>query len=178
MTLDSLNRWLSLMANIGVLIGILFLAIEFRQNSEYMALQLEFEQPTQKIFDINRDLQNPETARIVAKSIERPGELTFHEGLVASSFVLNMLNEWEDRYLIQKTGLKGEIHWQTHIEENIEWALGSQFAVEVYKSNVEAFEDEFVEYVDGLLPEISQQATHWWWMSLKANFQVPDSTED
>lgn len=32
MSLDSLNRWLTLLANIGVIAGIVFLAIEVRQN--------------------------------------------------------------------------------------------------------------------------------------------------
>lgn len=34
MTLDSINRWLTLAANLGVLAGIVFLGFEIRQNSE------------------------------------------------------------------------------------------------------------------------------------------------
>jgi hypothetical protein len=32
--LDGLNKWLSLVASFGVLVGIVFLALEIRQNSE------------------------------------------------------------------------------------------------------------------------------------------------
>ena len=39
MDTDRLNRWLTLGANVGVLLGIAFLAIELRQNNELLAAQ-------------------------------------------------------------------------------------------------------------------------------------------
>ena len=40
MEADTINQWLSLAANIGVLAGIIFLAIEVRQNSKNLAAQV------------------------------------------------------------------------------------------------------------------------------------------
>jgi len=34
MSMDNLNKWLTLFANIGVIAGIFFLGIELRQNSK------------------------------------------------------------------------------------------------------------------------------------------------
>lgn len=39
MNFDQLNRWLTLVANIGVIAGIVFLAYELRQNNELMAAE-------------------------------------------------------------------------------------------------------------------------------------------
>jgi len=175
---DRINRWLTLAANVGVLVGIVFLALEIRQNSDHLALQLEFAQPTQKIFEINRDLMNPAVARVFAKAIEDPSELTFEEGLIASSLIINFLNEWEDRYLIHKAGLVGEIDWRRHIRENIEWTLGSRFAMEVYKSNRGAFEPEFVEYIDSLLGEVSDNGTYLWWTNTLSKFRDQQSADN
>jgi len=168
---DRLNRWLTLAANVGVLVGIVFLALEIRQNSDHLALQLEFDQPTQKIFEINRDLMDSGVASVLAKAIETPEELTFEEGLVAASFVMNNLNEWEDRYLIHKAGLAGVVDWQRHIRENIHWTLGNRFAMEIYTSNRSAFEAEFVEYVDSLVGEVSNKATYLWWTDMQSKFR-------
>lgn len=170
MSSDRINRWLTLAANVGVLVGIVFLALEIRQNSDHLALQLEFAQPTQKVFEMNRDLMDPVVATILAKAIETPAELTFEEGLVAASFVLNALNEWEDRYLIHEAGLAGVVDWQRHIRENIEWTLGNRFAKEIYLSNRGAFETEFVEYVDSLLDEVSDKGTYLWWTNIHSKF--------
>jgi len=161
-----------------VLVGIVFLALEIRQNSNHLALQLEFAVPTQKIFEINRDLMNPSVAGILAKAVETPAELTFEEGLIASSFFLNALNEWEDRYLLHRAGLDGVVDWRRHIRENIGWTLGNRFAQAVYDSNRDAFETEFVEYVDTMLAEVSEDGTYSWWTTTQAKFRDQRSVVD
>lgn len=40
MNMDSLNKWLSLASNIGVIIGIVFLGVEMNQNSQLMRIQI------------------------------------------------------------------------------------------------------------------------------------------
>ena len=49
MNLDSLNRWLTLAANIGVLIGLLLLVAELNQNSDLMRAQIFNERAAQGI---------------------------------------------------------------------------------------------------------------------------------
>lgn len=39
MTMDKLNQWLTLLANVGVIAGIVFLGIEIRQNTEMIQSQ-------------------------------------------------------------------------------------------------------------------------------------------
>ncbi len=43
---DRLNRWLTLGANLGVLVGIIFLAAEIRQNSDLARLQFAEDRQT------------------------------------------------------------------------------------------------------------------------------------
>ena len=136
-------------------------------------MQLEF-QTTQKIYENNRDLQDPEKARIFSKAITNPGELSLDEGIVAASMVINFLNEWEDRYWIDRAGLTEALDWQRHIRENIEWTLGSRFAIETYRSNKGAFEAEFTDYVDSLLEGVATDGTVTWWTDLQAEIQSPE----
>ena len=42
MNLDSLNKWLMLVANLGVVAGIILLAVELRQNNELLDTQVDF----------------------------------------------------------------------------------------------------------------------------------------
>ena len=174
MSNDRLHRWLTLAANVGVLIGIVFLALEIRQNSRHLALQLEFSEPTQKIFENNRALMEPSTAGAFAKAVSNPSELTLDEALIAGSLVLNYVNEWEDRYLLDQAELAGEIDWRRHVRENIDWTLGSSFAKEMYRGNRGAFEAEFAEYIDGLLDDVSDDGTYAWWTNLHAQLEAGD----
>ena len=155
---DRLKSWLTLGANFAVLLGIVFLAIEIRQNSEHLALQLEFE-ASQKIFENNRDLQEPNKALVFSKALNSPSEMTMDEGLIAASMVLNLTNEWEDRYFIFESGLISDSEWKRHVSQNIDWTLGSPFAKLVWEKNKSSFEPEFAEFVDGLLPNVADDAT-------------------
>ncbi len=174
---DRLNKWLTFGANIAVLIGILFLAIEIRQNSEHLALQLEF-QAAQKIFENNRDLQDPNKALIFSKALTQPAELTLDEGWVASSIVLNMMNEWEDRFFIYESGLISDSEWKRHIRDNIDWTLGNLFAKKIWQLNKSAFEPKFAEYVDSLLINVDDNGSISWWTDMQSEFQNAEISKD
>ena len=172
-----LGQAITILANIGVLAGIVALIVEIDQNSDHLALQLEF-QANQKLFELNRELQDPVRAEIFAKAITNPDELSFGDGLVATTIVLNMINEWEERYWIERAGLTSQLGWKRHVQENIEWVLGSHFAIEAYKSNRGAYEDELVEYVDVLLDQVDPNGTSRWWTELQSSLQSGASEND
>ena len=71
MKLDKLNSWLTLLANLGVILGIIFLALEVRQNEETLRLQYELALLDSNSLEVSRFselrrlwLQNPELLKI------------------------------------------------------------------------------------------------------------------
>ncbi len=124
---DRVNSWLSLISSVAILAGLVLVAIELNQNTDQLRLQLVF-QTTQKLFENNRDLLGDNPTPTIAKSITNPEDLTYVEFLLASSFVLNGLNEWEDRFFIHEKGLIPDRDWKRHIDQNIGWTLGNRFA--------------------------------------------------
>jgi hypothetical protein len=66
MTADSINRWLTLGANIGVLIGILVLVAELNQNATVMKAQISNERSGQGIDLFMAIAESPELSRIDA----------------------------------------------------------------------------------------------------------------
>ena len=164
---DKIKSWLTLIANAGILIGLVLVAIELNQNTDQLRLQLTF-QANQKIFENNRELIGSNPTHTIAKSITNPENLTYEEYLTASSYVLNMLNEWEDRFFIYEAGLISEQDWKRHIYENIGWTLGNRFAQKTWQANKSVFETKFAQYVDQALVNINDKATYDEW--LKSGF--------
>ena len=160
---DRVNSWLSLIASVGILAGLVLVAIELNQNTDQLRLQLVF-QTTQKLFENNRDLLGENPTPTIAKSITNPEDLTYDEFLIASSFVLNQLNEWEDRYFIHEAGLISDQDWKRHIDENIGWTLGNRFAQRYWSVSSAVFEPEFTEYVDSAITTIDEQSTYKEWL--------------
>ena len=76
MNTEKLNNWLSLTANIGVLIGLVFLAVEVRHAGNATELQT-IESTTEGWLRLNElIISDPEVARIWVMGLYNPDELT------------------------------------------------------------------------------------------------------
>lgn len=94
MNLDLANKWLTLIANIGVLAGIVFLAFELQHNT--VATQLEVASNFQSSFsDIEMLIAgDPEFAEILIKG--RVGaEMSSEERFRLAIFYTNVLRQWQ-----------------------------------------------------------------------------------
>ena len=87
MNTDRLNRWLALGANVGVLIGLILLVYEVRQNSELMQAQISMER-TNTNMQILADFANggdliPIDVKLREQAEGFPGTLGWSEILTA-----------------------------------------------------------------------------------------------
>ena len=121
MNLDSLNKWLMLVANVGVIAGIFFLGIEINQNRELMQAQIRHELSQGAIDTILREAVDLETAAIYLKGVNdeplSPEEsfryfrfnaawfryiedvfYQYRNGLYDASEYEKQINVWKDRF--------------------------------------------------------------------------------
>jgi len=101
--LDRINRWMMLVANIGVLIGILFLVFELRQNT--VASRLEAASNFQDTFsEIEFFIaQNPEFAELLdAGRNGRP--VSDVDNFRLHVFYVNVLRTWKTAHLPLESG--------------------------------------------------------------------------
>ena len=175
---DRVNSWLSLIASVGILAGLVLVAIELNQNTDQLRLQLVF-QTTQKLFDNNRDLLGDNLTPTISKSITNPEDLTYEEFLIAGSYVLNLLNEWEDRFFIHEKGLISDQDWKRHIDQNIGWTLGNRFAQEYWEISKSVFEPEFAQFVDQAHTNSDENSTYREWLEsgFSGDSEHSDSTQ-
>ena len=105
--MDSLNRWLGVLANLGVLIGIGFLAIEIQQNTNATSAQTR-DSLTQKQTDWFVQIAADEsTLALLLKGSSSAGrdELEPEEALGFMFLVQSNLRMWENEYYQYKVGL-------------------------------------------------------------------------
>ncbi len=110
MNLDSTNRWLTLVANIGVMAGIIFLALELRQNS--LTTQLSAVGSLQGTFsEIELFIAgNPEFSELLDKG--RMGANTSApEQLRLMVFYGTVLRHWQFIHLQYLSGVLDEDIW-------------------------------------------------------------------
>ena len=92
---DRINSWLSLTANLAILVGIVLVLIELKQNTEHLRLQLR-DQINARIYENNRALlAGGATVSAIAKSVTDPENLTYQEFRIVDAHLINIINEWE-----------------------------------------------------------------------------------
>jgi len=109
--LDSTNRWLTLVANIGVLAGIIFLAYELQQNT--VATQLEAASNFNASFsEIELFIAgNPEFAELLARGREGE-EFTGVDQLRLTVFYNQILRQWQFTHFQYLSDAVDEDNWQ------------------------------------------------------------------
>ncbi len=104
MNADKVTRWLTLGANVGVLIGIFFLAVELRQNNDLLQSQVSISYVGMRTGMLNALWQNDETLKTIVKAKEgkdlSPLELQRLQILYRSAFA-----NWEWEYEQYKKGI-------------------------------------------------------------------------
>jgi hypothetical protein len=137
MNLDSLNKWLTLTANIGVVVGLLFLIVEVRQNTTALNAQAY-----QSRSDALREMSlfiadSEELAAIDANIIIRPdtcGEFDRRCGIVNEEYIKSLdPTEWQryKRFLLAQTARVQNLLFQyeqgllseEYHEEVIDWVI-------------------------------------------------------
>jgi len=88
-----LGQALVIFANLGVVVGIAFLALELQQNNEALGLQARLERENTLRQGLTRRLENSDLIRATAKAM-REEELTLEEELLIGDYNRGALVDW------------------------------------------------------------------------------------
>ena len=120
MNTENLNRWLTLCANTGVVIGIIFLAFELQQNNELLQSQAQETQALsiQTATTLDQDVlvviaADPVLAATWYTYLRTPETLTEVERLQASFLMGSLLRRLEGVYLQKRLGSLSEEGWNS-----------------------------------------------------------------
>jgi len=120
---DKVNKWLSLGANVGVVIGLLLVAYQIKQDADLTKVQL-FSESTDSRREWSQAMMGDTPMRVVTKSIERPHELTLEELQIMDMYLIAAVNEIRRLELFKEAGLQADAD-----VENLEvFYFGSNFA--------------------------------------------------
>ena len=145
MDLDKLNKWLSLGANVGVLAGIVFLAVELQQNTEILQAQARRDQLDARTASGELVITNSDLAEVAFKA-SNGEELTPLEEYRFDSWAYQKFRNWEWQF--------GEyLHGTLLVDELpvVGWANNFETYPrlrEIWEMRKANLSPDFVEFVD------------------------------
>jgi hypothetical protein len=115
MDANSLNQWLSLGANIGVLAGIFLLIFEIRQNRQAIRAQTRNDLAQGAISLISLAVENPHVADIIVRS-NRGEDLTETENYILFSRAESYFRYFENVHYQYRIGAYDEAEFSRHMD--------------------------------------------------------------
>lgn len=150
MTADRLNRWLTLGANVGVLVGIVLVILELDQNRDMMRAQIRHELAMGIVELLQVPASDPQLAGILHRA--RAGdELTPEESFQFEMRTNALLRYWEDVHYQYRLGLYDEIEFERQRDAWRASLEGFGRAVAYWCSVRPLYSPEFAAEIDGLL---------------------------
>ena len=146
---EHLNRWLTLGANFGVLIGILLLVFELNQNRDLMRSEIRNELSDGVVEIFMQVAENGELASIVRRGTSGE-ELSPEESFRYSSFAKAMFRYWGNVHYQYQNGLYDE---SEYVHQRGAWRplMEQKSIAEIWCVYRATFPDGFVAEIDGLL---------------------------
>ena len=89
-----LGQMIAIIANIGVIAGIAFLAAELQQNNEYMAANARYDLLQNQVTMMDQIASSPELSEILIRAADH-GELSRPEQLRLQMLTIKSLRNWE-----------------------------------------------------------------------------------
>ena len=167
MEFDRVNRWLTLAANLGMLVGLILVALQLNQNSELARAQLINEGNITES-QVWTGLMGEDPTEAIAKSLENPSEMTFADFMVVDAYLWVAMNIFHRNYALAREGMFDTTDWQQDIDSLGTWYLGNAFGRAWWEEEARGFfEPEFVAYIDQHLATPSNRDSEFYWLKIK-----------
>ena len=151
---DRLNRWLTLGANVGVLIGIILLVIELDQNRDMMRAQARNEIASELVNLLSMSAGNSELASIMRRA--NAGEsLTADELFQFRERQVAIFRYWENVHYQYRQGLYDKSEFARQKDAWRAYVNQSKAVADQWCSIRGAVAEDFGAEIDGLLVHFS-----------------------
>ena len=163
---NQLNRWLTLAANIGVLAGIVFLALEIRQNSDLARMQFQWDQ-SEAYYQSEIALFGDRAAEVWEKSIVDPASLSLAEIRIMDAYIAHKFNIPVRLIRLEEKGLLEKGEAEEFMRINLPYDFGTEFGKAWWETFKHIMEAEYVQLADPIIEKADKDATKTMYLSLQ-----------
>jgi len=136
--LDRVNRWVTFGANVGVLVGLIILIVEVRQNASLTRTAME--QAKNEFFaEIELNISRAEMAEAWVKSIRAPESMTDAEIRMVEGVLVAVMLQFEHRFQMEEAGLSTRTEARQHVRNAAPYYFGSRFGKNWWKHQASAW---------------------------------------
>lgn len=114
MKLEKINAYLGVVTHISVMIGLVLVILELRQNSRDLQAQIELSMAESLQTSLGRVIEYEDFAELIAKGASTPDEISLPERLRLTSWQAEQLTVLFATYQLFDKGILEEDIWRQH----------------------------------------------------------------
>ncbi len=148
MEASKIGYWLQLLSNIGILLGLVLVGFQMKQNADLLRVQLLYEE-SDRFSSGERSLIGEDGASVLSKSLTDPTGLTLAERRVVDIHLYSTVEQWYAGYRLSVQGLVDEADWKHRIQREAEYLLGNPYGLAWWKtySQLSTLPEDFINAV-------------------------------
>lgn len=124
--IDRISRWLTLGANIGVVLGLIILIVEIRQNEALTRVATEGAM-NELMAETEFHLAQPEQSAAWVKSYMTPETMTDVDIKMNEAVLVSLLMQWDYAFQMQRAGLRTRAEVERLIRNTAPFYFGTRF---------------------------------------------------
>jgi len=126
MDFSKLNNWLQVSANIGIVLGLVLVGVQLKQNSDLVKIQLLYEE-SRRTVELELQVVGERGAEVWAKSIEDPENLTLEEIRIMEAILWSFIETQRGTHRLAQLGLIDEDDWKKRVESEVSFWFADRY---------------------------------------------------
>ena len=153
MKVDEVNDWLQVLTGVSVVVGVVLVLIQLRQNEDLTFSQVRSEQYDAWQF-IDTLAMSESFAKVMVRALETPDELTLEDAIELDGRMFAILDQFDRLYDLASLGIfDGDPDGM--VTPNVEYYFGNRFAISWWAEKKAQFNPALVNAVDSVISDVS-----------------------
>ena len=152
---QKIASWLQIMANIGIVAGLLLVGVQLKQNSDLLKTQLLYEE-SDRLINIETQVVGENAAAVWAKSITDPKSLTLEEQRIMEAILWSFVEQLRATRMLADLGLLDNNEWHHRVNSDTAYYLANPYALAWWRNfsvGSETLQADLVAAVNARLEE-------------------------
>jgi len=123
---SKLSNWLQVAANVGIVIGLLLVGVQLKQNSDLLKTQLLYEE-SHRAIDLETQVVGENGAEVWAKSITDAKSLSLAEQRVMEALLWSFTEQLRATRMLAELGLLEDEEWRIRVNSETAFFLANEY---------------------------------------------------
>ena len=158
---SKLSNWLQIAANVGIVVGLLLVGVQLKQNSDLLKTQMLYDE-SRRAVDLESLVVGENGAEVWAKSISDAKNMSLPEQRIMEALLWSFSEQLRSTRLLAELGLLEDEEWRLRVRSETAFYLANDYGKAWwinYSTGNAALPDDLIAEVNLRLSQVDENFT-------------------